>query len=49
MPAADMKRRKRARSQGLVNDNDDINEWRTSDGTWTFRESMDFTRQLLLR
>jgi hypothetical protein len=49
MLAANMKHRKRSRSRGLANDNVDINEWRVADGMWTFRESMDFTRRLLLR
>jgi hypothetical protein len=49
MLAANIKHWKRARSQGLVTDNDDINEWRVADGTWTFRELMDFTRRFLLR
>ena len=49
MLAANMKHWKRAGSQGLVNDNDDINEWRVADGTWAFRELMDFTRRFLLR
>jgi hypothetical protein len=49
MLAANMKHRKRSRSRGLANDNVDINEWRVADGVWTFRESMDFTRRLLLR
>jgi hypothetical protein len=33
MLAANMKHWKRARSQGLVNNNDDINEWRVADRT----------------
>jgi hypothetical protein len=49
MLAANMKHWKRARSQGLVNDNDHINEWRVADDTWTFRKLVDFTRRLLLR
>jgi hypothetical protein len=40
MLAANMKHRKRSRSRGLANDNDDINEWRVVDGMWTFRESI---------